>query len=232
MIPWQNAFQKAVMPRQFEALAQESCRMRVDSIHCRIYAISPWAQVKTTTMAQTQTVPNMFFYLVHDDEHLLPGCNITPKCYDSGEDELGHGNAPLKPWKIPAFPQTCQIDEIGNLRFMEPNLNLFNHPSFQLVRQTDELNFSWKNSAYEDWFHPAFAFQPTANAHFMGALYNVTSKDTKQHTQGVVENIFGGHKSNFWSPNLWGGNPLWACAGDYGKAAEGKANYPRPGAVT
>ena len=144
-----------------------------------------------------------------DKQRILPGYNVSPVLYDSGEDELGAGRLDMISWRLFRECQTIRYDQDLQFNFMEPNVNLFNYPNFQLARQTDELNFIWENDSSDDWFHPVMPYWATCNPDMQSHMCYDEDGDAIRHSVGAIEQFVAGFKDNFWSENLpWGGNPL------------------------
>ena len=100
-----------VMARQFETIAQDSCRMS----RCRVFGISPWFLNKIQTFTQTQTVSNLYIYCIADKDYMLPGYNVSPVLHDSGSDEFGHGTDSLVKWRLYSEHQCSCYDKDSHL---------------------------------------------------------------------------------------------------------------------
>ena len=82
------------------------------------------------------------------------------------------------------------------------SMDLFNHPNFSMMKQTDEQNVNWTNTAENEWFHSAMPFSTN-----FYTSYLANSNQSTQCRQVVVQ----GYTTKLSDPNVtWGGNPSFA----------------------
>ena len=85
-------------------------------------------------------------------------------------------------------------------------VDLFNHPNFGLMKQTEELKVDWKNTAEDEWFHSGMPWATNWDYEFMNS--NRVADETN------IQNITQGYTTRLFDPNVtWGGNPSFTPSG-------------------
>lgn len=85
----------AIMPRQWEAIMQDSRRVRIEGCNVRCHAFSPWMISATQNLTQVNTIQNLYMYYVVDYPRLLPGYNYESSYYSIGKSDI-YGTRKLK----------------------------------------------------------------------------------------------------------------------------------------
>ena len=212
VIPLDSALPQSIMPRQWEAIMQDARRVRIKSCAVRCSAFSPYITTTTQNLQQIAMIPNSYFYYLVDHPRILPGYNIESSIYSIGRSDM-YGNKSLQQYQLNGEPFVSFSDYRTTLTtrqevYDQMSLDLFNHPNFSMMKQTDELNISWTNTAEDEWFHAAI---PWAT--------NLDSSAAENYNQpaeariGIVQ----GYGTRLLDPNItWGGNPSFVPYADSG----------------
>ena len=127
----------------------------------------------------------------------------------------------MKLWRLGAEPQTAYLS--GNpdaMKLQVMNCNLFLHPSLQLIKQTEDFNYTFTPSD-RGWWHPAM---PYLTNHDVAAA-NSYWIDNNAAAMDALETWMSGMQTNLYSPNIaWGGNPVFASILDYHTTSPSKEN--------
>ena len=224
VVPLGNALTKSMLPSQWTAVVNDSCKIRIIKCAVRIYAISPFVTAAKQDFVQVQTTPNLYTYALVDRNYILPNYNVNEAQYDSGTTEIGVGVRDLKKWKLYPEPQTMIYLNNENRAYCHQNLNLYNHPDFQLVSQTDGLHVEWTNRAETEWFHPLMPWGTNFDPHFVKNILKpiVGGSEISQNAIGALKEMMAGYQTHFFMPNItWGGNPTVAPTVGYHNDSEG-----------
>ena len=123
---------------------QDARRVRVVNAGVKCHAFSPYVMTTTQNLEQITMIPNSYFYYVVDHQRLFPGYNVESSAYSIGRNDLSGSNK-LKKWKIYGEPFTqnawyTTTDDTYQPTHDQMALDLFNHPNFSVIKQSDKLN--------------------------------------------------------------------------------------------
>ena len=212
VIPLDSALPQSIMPRQWEAIMQDARRVRIKSCAVRCSAFSPYITTTTQNLQQIAMIPNSYFYYLVDHPRILPGYNIESSIYSIGRSDM-YGNKSLQQYQLNGEPFVSFSDYRTTLTtrqevYDQMSLDLFNHPNFSMMKQTDELNISWTNTAEDEWFHAAIPWATNLDS---SAAENY-NQPAEAHI-GIVQ----GYGTRLLDPNItWGGNPSFVPYADSG----------------
>ena len=212
VVPLDSALPQSIMPRQWAAMMQDARRVRIKGCSVRCSAFSPYITTTTQNLQQIAMIPNSYFYYVVDHPRILPGYNYESSYYSTGRSDM-YGTNVLKKWRITGEPfvgygsyksTPTTRQEVWD----QMSLDLFNHPNFSMMKQTDELNVKWTNTAEDEWFHSGIPWATNLD-YSAAANYNQSAQAREYVAQGY------GTRLN--DPNVtWGGNPSFVPYSDTG----------------
>lgn len=203
VLPLDSALPMAIMPRQWEALMQLGRRVRVVSASVRAYGFTPYITTTKQNLSNVSTIQNSYCYYVVDHPRILPGYNVSSSHYSVGKSDL-YGATTLSKYQITGEPHvkyaTYETDSTHvHYNYDQMALDMFNHPNFACLKQTEELNVNWVNTAENEWFHTAVPWGTNFDQKFM-TLNDPAFTSTQALCNGLSTRLM--------DPNVtWGGNP-------------------------
>ena len=185
---------------------QDARRVRIVNANVYCHAFSPYITTATQNIEQITMIPNSYFYYVVDHPRIIPGYNIESSFFSAGRSDL-YGHNPLKKWEIVGEPFIRFGDYKTNgttyfPKYGQMALDLFNHPDFSMMKQTDELNVAWTNTAEDEWFYTGIPW---------GTNFDIPTMKDNTLSSYDCQGIVNGYSTHLFDPNItWGGNPSFA----------------------